>query len=199
MKIMVNKFDPMEARQVIEAYMQEASEVVGAIKSISPLIAGAAELLVYSLSSDGTVYWFGNGGSAADAQHLAAELVGRFELNRRPFRSVALTTDSSILTALGNDFGFETVFERQVEALATSRDVVIGISTSGASSNVIRGLGAARKVGAKSILLTGSHDHIDESLADVAICVPSKRTCHIQEGHIAIGQVLCGIVEQSLA
>ncbi len=183
----------------VRAYMEESARVILAIGNLEKEIKSAASLLVTSLESGRTVFWMGNGGSAADAQHLAAELVGRFESERRGLSSVALTTDSSVLTALGNDFGFENVFQRQVQALVRVGDVVVGISTSGKSRNVILALDAARLIGASTILLTGMRGEVAGSLADLVIRVPSDRTCHIQEGHIAIGQVLCGIVEDHFA
>lgn len=186
----------MQLDRRVASYMTESARVLNGLVELSRQISTAALWIAKSLQADGTVYWMGNGGSAADAQHLAAELVGRFERERKPFRSIAITTDSSILTALGNDYGFDHVFERQVEALARQNDVLVGISTSGRSRNVLCALEAGRAKGAKTILLTGGSNNISETAAELLIKVPSERTCHIQEGHIAIGQAICGIVEE---
>jgi D-sedoheptulose 7-phosphate isomerase len=161
-------------------------------------IKEVAEAIVKCYRGDGSVYLFGNGGSAADSQHIAAELVGRFEKKRKAFNAEALTTDSSILTACGNDNGFETVFERQVEAKAKPRDVVIGISTSGNSANVIRGLQKAKESGAVTVALTGNSGGEVSKIAQYSIIVPSAVTARIQESHIMIGHILCKHVEDSL-
>ena len=141
---------------------------------------------------------FGNGGSAADAQHIAAELVGRFKASRPPLKAIALTTNSSILTAIGNDFGFDEVFSRQVVANAESDDVVIGISTSGRSPNVIKAMQEARRIGAKTIGLTGSGGTQLAQICDECIMVPSSDTQRIQESHITIGHILCELLEVDL-
>lgn len=161
-------------------------------------IKDVAEAIVKCYKNNGRVYLFGNGGSAADSQHIAAELVGRFEKNRRAFSAEALTTDSSILTSCGNDTGFETVFERQVEAKAKPGDVVIGISTSGKSANVIRGLEKAKKIGAVTVALTGDDGGGAAKIAQHNLMVPSTVTARIQEAHIMIGHILCKYVEDSL-
>ena len=139
----------------------------------------------------------GNGGSAADAQHIAAEFVSRLAIDRRPLPALALTTDTSILTAAGNDYGFETIFERQVQALAASGDVFIGITTSGKSPNILRALQAARGAGALTIGLTGASGGKMAEFCDVLIRVPSDRTQNIQEVHIMVGHTICAIAEQS--
>ena len=182
----------------IEAYIDGASDSIAALKFVAADIARIAEQIIDSLEAGGTVFWMGNGGSASDAQHLAAELIGRFERDRAPLRSIALSTDTSVLTALANDFGFETIFERQVEALMRPGDVAIGISTSGTSQNVLRGLTKSRELGAFTALLTGSKNQIEQDAADLIIQAPSDRTCHIQECHIVIGQAICEIVEAAI-
>jgi D-sedoheptulose 7-phosphate isomerase len=158
----------------------------------------AAEIVVKSLKSGGKIIWCGNGGSAADSQHLAAELVGRFAVNRRALASIALTTDTSILTALGNDFGFETIFSRQIEALGKEGDVLIGISTSGNSANVIEAINAAKKIGITTIGFTGSKKSKMNDIVDLCIKVPSETTSHIQTVHITIGQIICGVAENAV-
>lgn len=150
-----------------------------------------AEEMALRLASGGTVYWCGNGGSAGDAQHLAAELVGRFGRPGRGWPSVSLSADTSVLTAAGNDFGFESVFARQVRALVRAEDVVVGISTSGASRNVIAAIEEARRRGALAVALTGPAGNALAQAAETAIHAPGESTSDIQTCHIAIGQLLC--------
>ena len=142
--------------------------------------------------------WCGNGGSAADSQHLAAELLGRFRRERRGLPSIALTTDTSILTAIGNDYGFERVFQRQVEALCVKGDVVVRISTSGNSRNVCAALERARQLGAFTAALTGQGGGSMASIAEATLRIASKDTARIQEGHILCGHMLCDWVELSV-
>lgn len=149
-----------------------------------------------SLRQGGKILFVGNGGSAADAQHLAAEFVGRFEKERRGLAAIALTTDTSILTAVGNDYGFDQVFSRQVEALARPGDVVVGISTSGNSPNVVQALMVAKDLGAITIGMTGESGGKMASICDLCIQVPSKITARIQEAHILIGHIVCAAVDE---
>ncbi|PKQ02817.1 MAG: phosphoheptose isomerase, partial [Alphaproteobacteria bacterium HGW-Alphaproteobacteria-11] len=142
--------------------------------------------------------FFGNGGSAADAQHIAAELSVRFVKDRPAIAALALTTDTSVLTAAANDMGYEHVFERQVEALGRRGDLAIGISTSGKSPNVVLALAAARKQGLVTAALTGAEPNAMKDVADHLICVPSKTTARIQEMHIVIGHMLCAGIEKQL-
>lgn len=144
------------------------------------------------------VLWCGNGGSAADSQHLAAELMGRFRRERRGLPSIALTTDTSILTAIGNDYGFEKVFQRQVEALCLPGDVVVGISTSGNSRNVCAALETAKQIGAFTVALTGEGGGEMAKIAALTLRVASRDTARIQEGHILCGHMLCDWVELSV-
>lgn len=162
-------------------------------------IQTAGQMLADALMAGCKVLLFGNGGSAADAQHIAAEFVGRFDRERRALPALALTTDTSILTAIGNDYNFEHVFVRQVEALAKQGDVVIAISTSGKSPNVLAGVMAARRCGCRSIALTGANGKQLASICDVAVLVPSSRTARIQEAHITIGHLWCEMVDGRLA
>jgi D-sedoheptulose 7-phosphate isomerase len=141
---------------------------------------------------------FGNGGSAADAQHITAELVCKFKRARKPLPAIALTTNLSVVTAIANDIEFSQVFARQVEALATSKDLVIGISTSGKSLNVIKGIEAAKKKNAKTVVLTGKNGGKLAQLADLAIIVPSTSTSRVQECHITIGHILCELIEEEI-
>ncbi|MDP6647557.1 MAG: D-sedoheptulose 7-phosphate isomerase [Dehalococcoidales bacterium] len=156
-------------------------------------------LILTAYRSGGKVILFGNGGSAADAQHLAGELVGKFKLERQAFPAIALTTNTSILTALSNDYGYETVFGRQVEALATEKDVIVGLSTSGNSPNVIEAIKIAKARGAKTIGLTGGNGGRLAEVADLVLVVPSDNTPQIQEMHITIGHIVCELVESELA
>jgi phosphoheptose isomerase len=162
-------------------------------------VESAARLLERTFRTGGKLLLFGNGGSAADAQHVAAELVGRFERERAPLPAVALTTDTSALTALANDFGFEHVFERQVEALGRPGDAVVAISTSGASRNVLAGVRAAARLGLATIGLCGPPGSDLAALADVAIEVPLDRAAAVQEAHLAVEHVLCRTLETLLA
>lgn len=159
------------------------------------VLSAIADAWVTALKAGKKIIFFGNGGSAADAQHLAAELVVRYRINRRALPSIALTTDTSILTAHSNDYGFETVFARQVEALAQPGDVVVGISTSGTSKNVVAGLKAARERGCVVVSFTGQNGADCAALAHHAYCVPSPITAYAQECHLMAGHVLCEHVE----
>lgn len=151
-----------------------------------------------TLLKNGTVYLFGNGGSAADSQHIAAEFVGRFTKKRRPLPAEALTTNSSSITAIGNDYDFSEIFSRQVNARVQSKDVVVGMSTSGKSLNVIKGLQAAKKIGAKTIGFTGSEPSLMKPLTNYCLYVPSKKTSRIQEAHILAWHIICELVETSI-
>jgi len=153
-------------------------------------------MICEALSGGRKVLLCGNGGSAADAQHIAAELVGCYEKQRRSWPAIALTTDTSALTAVSNDLGYEQVFARQVAGLAQAGDVLIAISTSGKSQNVLRAAEAAREIGCKTIALTGATAEPLGSLCDIAVAVPSNRTSRVQEAHITIGHLWCEMVDQ---
>ena len=162
-------------------------------------IGKAAEAIIAAYRRGGKLLVMGNGGSAADAQHFAAELVGRYRRERRALPAIALTTDTSILTSVSNDYGYTEVFRRQVEAHAAAGDVVVGISTSGNSENVARALALAREMGAVTIVLGGGDGGSLKAMADIALIVPSAETPRIQEAHITIIHILCDVVEASLA
>jgi len=162
-------------------------------------IQAIAELIIGAYRNGGKVVLFGNGGSAADAQHIAAELVGKFLLKRQAFPAVALTTNTSIMTAIANDCGYDEVFSRQVEALVTGKDVVIGISASGNSQNVINAIALAMKKGAKTVGLTGGDGGELAKIAELTLIVPSDSAPRIQEAHITIGHIICELVEKELA
>jgi D-sedoheptulose 7-phosphate isomerase len=160
-----------------------------------PQIERSGQMICEALSSDRKVLLCGNGGSAADAQHIAAELVGCYEKQRRSWPAIALTTDTSALTAVSNDLGYEQVFARQVAGLAQAGDVLIAISTSGKSKNVLRAAERARELGCKTIALTGANADPLGSLCDVVVAVPSSRTARVQEAHITIGHLWCEMVD----
>lgn len=166
--------------------------------SMPQLIADATRLMITSISSGGKLIVFGNGGSAADAQHLAAELVGRYRQDRKAIAAIALTTDSSALTSISNDYGFDSVFSRQLEAIGKSGDVVLAISTSGDSQNVIRAVALAEKIGIPSIGLTGRTGGKLRAFVDVCLSVPSDSTPRIQEAHSLIIHIISGIVENAM-
>jgi len=161
-------------------------------------IADAAAAIAQSLRNGKKLLFFGNGGSAADAQHLTAEMVGRFGPDRSPLAAISLSTDTSILTALGNDYGYEMVFSRQIQALGQPGDTAIGISTSGNSPNVIRALDVARSKGLFTIGFTGETGGQLQSHAEVLFQVPSRQTPRIQETHILLGHILCELVDREL-
>jgi D-sedoheptulose 7-phosphate isomerase len=163
-----------------------------------PEIIRVADVITNACRNGKTIFWFGNGGSAADAQHLACELVSRFFIERKALASIALTTNTSELTAIANDYDFNTIFSRQIEALVKPGDVVIGISTSGNSSNVIEGIRTAKRLGAITVAFTGATGEKLRREADYLLSVPSEVTPHIQESHIMIGHVLCYLVEKEL-
>ena len=162
-------------------------------------IARAAELIVESYRSGGGVLLFGNGGSAADAQHVAGELVGRFLRERPGLRAIALTADAAVMTSLANDYGFEAVFARQIEAHGRPGDVAIGISTSGNSPNVVAGLREARRLGLATIALTGAGGGACAEQADILLAVPDKHTPRIQQAQQVVYHVLCELVERAVA
>ena len=161
-------------------------------------IADIAEKMLASLRSGGTVYLCGNGGSASDAQHIAGELVGRFRLERRALPAVALSCDGAVMSCIMNDYGADVVFERQVEAYVNSRDLLIGISTSGNSENVLRALAKANELGAFTVGLLGKDGGRACALCGISLVVPSKTTARIQECHITIGHILCELVEKEM-
>lgn len=179
-------------RESARIKIQLAEEQAGAILDV-------IDAVVAALARGNTVFFFGNGGSAADSQHLAAELVGRFTLERRPLPGLALTTDTSILTSIGNDYGFDQIFIRQIQGLGRPGDVAIGLSTSGNSPNVLQAIGAARAGGMVTVALTGLGGGKLADQVDFCLRVPSTDTARIQESHIAIGHLICQGVDEALA
>lgn len=181
----------------IHQSLLETIEVLSAVAQDVTMIDRAAASLLAALEAGGKVMFCGNGGSAADAQHLATELVSKFHHDRPGIPALALTTDTSALTAIANDYAYERVFARQVEALGRSEDVLVGISTSGNSANVVRAVESAKAKGMTTIALLGNTGGRLKPLVDVPIVVPSASTPHIQEAHIAIGHILCDLMEQA--
>ena len=183
---------------VFSATLEEHLQVVRQLASSLTLLEEVAGRMYASLSAGGKVLWFGNGGSAADSQHLAAELVGRFRRERRGMASIALTTDSSALTSLGNDYGFESIFARQIEALCVQGDIAVGISTSGNSLNVCAGLLKAHELGAYTFAMTGATGGKVANLADACLRINSCDAARVQEAHILAGHMLCDAIEEAL-
>ena len=181
----------------IKEFLYESAEVKKAVAdTLADKILEAITMARASYAKGGKLLLMGNGGSAADAQHIAAEFIGRYKKERRPVAAIALTVDSSILTCVGNDYGYDAVFSRQVEGLAKKEDVVIAISTSGNSENVIQGVDKAREIGAKTIGLLGNQGGKLKDKVDLAIVVPSTNTARIQEAHITIGHIICEILDE---
>jgi D-sedoheptulose 7-phosphate isomerase len=182
----------------IRSLLTESAESMAGAPDASPDVARAAETIVGALREGGTVLLCGNGGSASDAQHIAAELAGRLGRERPGMAAIALTVNPSILTALSNDYGYERVFARQVEALGRPSDVLVGLSTSGGSLNVVEALKTARAMGLATVALTGARGGPVADTSDVAVLAPSTRTQRVQELHIAIGHALCEIIEDEI-
>lgn len=161
------------------------------------VIRDIADRMIITIQAGGKVVFFGNGGSAADAQHLTAELVGRFKIERSPLAAICLNTDTCLMTAIGNDYGFEHVFSRQVAALVQPGDVVVALSTSGRSKNVIEGIRTAKQRGAFTVVFTGASGESVAGAADIVLTVPSEDTPAIQEAHVSAGHIICGLVESA--
>jgi len=179
--------------------LEESAEVKRLIaQNLAPAIEKTVEMLVQAYQGGKKILVLGNGGSAADAQHLAGELVGRFLKERKALPCLALTTDTSILTAIGNDYGYDAVFTRQVEAWAEAGDVVMAISTSGNSENILQAVTLAQKKGAQVVALTGKDGGQLKEVADLSLVVPSDSTPRIQEGHITIIHILCFLLEERM-
>jgi D-sedoheptulose 7-phosphate isomerase len=183
--------DVIEESIAVKQLVLDSSEIVATISDVS-------KLLIEALTKGNKAFFFGNGGSAADAQHIAAEFVGRFAFDRRALPALALSVNSSCVTAIGNDYGFDQVFSRQIEALGRAGDVAVGITTSGNSRNVILGLRAAKRAGMHAIVFTGGLGGDIKSVADYHICVPSNLTPRIQECHILIGHIIAELVEETM-
>jgi len=187
----------MNVSEIVKKRLIESAELKEKITDDVGLITTAANAIINAFRSGNQVFLFGNGGSAADAQHIAAELSGKFQKDRDPLPAMALTTNTSALTAIANDYDFKDVFARLVKAYVRKGDIVIGISTSGTSENIIRGIKTAKEQEAITISLCGESGKLKE-VADISISVPSKITPRIQEAHITIGHIICELVEAEL-
>jgi D-sedoheptulose 7-phosphate isomerase len=188
-------------QEPIALYLKRSAEALSRAAGDAALhatIAQIADRISTTLSGGGKLLLAGNGGSAADAQHLAAEFLSRFRSDRRPLPALALTTDTSVLTAIGNDYGFERVFERQVRGLGRKGDAFLAISTSGKSPNVLAALRAAREIGVTTIGFTGASGGGMKDLCDLCLCAPSEETAIIQQIHIVAGHAICDVVERAL-
>ena len=185
--------------EIITATLRETARLHAELpREQIALIAKAGAAMTEAITAGRKIIWFGNGGSATQSQHMAAEFVGRFQRERRSLPSISLTENMASVTAIGNDYAFERIFSRQLEGLAQPGDVAVGLSTSGNSPNVLQGLHAARAMKLSIIGLTGGSGGQMASLCDVCICAPSSVTARIQELHLTIGHILCGLVEQAL-
>lgn len=183
----------------IEIQLQESIDTQKALLLTHlDIVKNIAGILITAFKNGHRLYLIGNGGSAADAQHIAGELVGRFKVNRRPLPAIALTTDTSVITALANDFGYDTCFARQIEALTNPGDVVLALSTSGNSKNILNAVQIAKDCGAITIGFTGKDGGLLKEAVDVCLRIPSTNTPRIQECHITIGHILCSLVEKEL-
>lgn len=185
----------MTSEEMIKQALDKGVQLRVKCFQLAPVLALCAEKMTEALQKGKKILLCGNGGSAADAQHIAAELVGRFQRERQGLPAIALTANTSTITAIGNDFGYQVVFERQVEAFCQPGDTLVAISTSGKSENVFRAVKRARELGAVTIALTGVAPNDLEKASDLAICVPSSDTQRVQEMHITIGHILCELVE----
>jgi len=185
------------ARESIWRSVEVKQAIAGSEELLSQIVR-VARTMAEVLKAGGRIFFFGNGGSAADAQHMAAELVGRFELERRALPAMALTVNSSVLTAIGNDYAYDLIFARQLEAQARASDMAVGITTSGNSPNVVRAMEAARQIGLRTVALTGARGGKIRTAVEECLCVPSDKTPRIQEAHILIGHMLCEYAERAL-
>jgi D-sedoheptulose 7-phosphate isomerase len=182
----------------INLILDENTKVIKSIKNLTPIIANISKKIINAYKNKKKVILFGNGGSAADAQHIAAEFVGKFYKDRDSLPALAFHTNTSVLTATANDFGYDLVFERQVSSFVENGDIVIGISTSGNSPNVIKGLIKAKEKGAITVGFTGQKPSKVGEITDICLKIPSTDTPRIQEGHITVGHIVCYLVEKEL-
>lgn len=182
----------------IKNEIEESIKIKQKILENLQTITDISDTITKVLRNGGTVYFFGNGGSAADAQHVAAEFVGKFNKDRRPLAAEALTTNTSILTAIANDYSFDEIFSRQVKAKVTKSDLVVGISTSGNSKNVLMGLNSAMEIGANTIGFTGKNSRHMKEVCDITFEIYSEKTARIQEAHILVWHIVCDLVEAEL-
>ena len=185
-------------KKKIKNYLQNVSNNFKLLESQSDNIKIATNIMIEALNSKNKIIYCGNGGSAADSQHLSAELMGRYKLDRKPLPAISLTVDTSAITAIGNDYGFEYIFSRQLEGIGNKGDILYATSTSGESKNVIKAIEKAKEIGIKVIFITGKDNNKMSEISNITIHAQSNETNHIQEMHIAIGQLICGIIEEEL-
>ena len=183
-------------KEKIKEYLRDVSSNFKNLEVETDRIEEAAKIIIKALENKNKVIFCGNGGSAADSQHLSAELMGRYKIDREPLPAMSLTVDTSAITAIGNDYGFDEVFSRQLKGIGNKGDILYATSTSGKSRNVIKAIEEAKKIGIITISVTGKNSTTMTEMADLAIKVPSDQTNYIQEMHIAVGQLICGIVEE---
>ena len=181
-----------------EEAIREHQSMMASLSEVWPSLVAAAEAVIQRVRNGGAVFWFGNGGSATQALHFATELVGRFERERPGIRSYALVADTSLITAVANDYSFDVIFARQIESLCRPGDVAVGLSTSGNSPNVLQGVDAAASLGALTVGFTGGEGGKLARSVDIPIVVPHLRTCRVQEAHLFLGHTLCEIVEAAM-
>jgi D-sedoheptulose 7-phosphate isomerase len=182
-----------------EEAIREHQSMMASLVEVWPSLVAAADAVIERVKAGGAVFWFGNGGSATQALHFATELVGRFERERRGIRAYALVADTSLITAVANDYSFDVIFARQIESLCRPGDVAVGLSTSGNSANVLQGVDAAASLGALTVGFTGDDGGKLARSVDIPIVVPHPRTCRIQEAHLFLGHTLCELVEAAVS
>ena len=185
-------------KDLIKKHIFEHKAILNSMGNLEESIAETAILLIKCLKNNGTIFWCGNGGSASDSQHLAGELIGRFIGDRKPLKSIALNADSAVMTCIVNDYGYEHIFSRQVEGLGSKNDVLVGISTSGNSQNILNALNVANKKDMITVGLLGKGGGDASNLVKQSVIVPSRSTARIQEMHILIGHILCDLIEEGL-
>ena len=185
-------------KNLIKNHILEHRSVLDSVMQLDESIEKVANLFISCLDKGGTIFWCGNGGSASDSQHLAGELVGRFVDERKPLKSIALTADSAVMTCIVNDYGYEHIFSRQIEALGSKGDVLVGITTSGNSKNVLNAFEVAKNKGVRTIGLLGKGGGLAKDLVDESIIISSNSTARVQEMHILIGHILCDLIEEGL-
>lgn len=192
--VLNNEFNSTD--YVLNQILELSSQLKKLSSSQAEVIVRIAQICIKAIKSNHKIIWCGNGGSAAQSQHLAAELVGRYKINRPAMNSISLTVDSSNLTAIGNDYGYDVVFSRQLEGVGQKSDVLIGLSTSGNSKNVVLAFKQAKKMGIQTIALVGEKGGAMQDLADLSLCVPATTSAHIQEMHITVGHLICDLIER---
>lgn len=183
-------------QQYIDIQFEQLSNQLLQLKTQSEIVVKIANMCIDAIRNGHKIIWCGNGGSAAQSQHLAAELVGRYKINRPAMNSISLTVDTSNLTAIGNDYGYDVVFARQLQGVGQPGDVLVGLSTSGNSKNVIAAFEMAKEMNIKTVALVGDNGGMMRNMADIALCVPANTSAHIQEMHITVGHLICDLIEK---